>query len=561
MTANEANNQACDANTTPSSPPNNSESQFGNAIKQTFSATKEQMARIWNYWASRWRVNQSKRSVDEAMLQLGEAAFRVGIGDCQLRSQINNLDAQLAQAESDRKPRMKLKDDRIQVIRELAKNTQTQAKPDSPLGEVLKAVERANQEVKEAEHQAVQLRANLFPHDQRERRFVLYGIGTLAGGMLVIVLMTMQNANTLDHPTRGFDKSSYQPSVPYSTATADRFSTTQLAGQFLIDPNEFLGWFSVAGIAAVALMLGTLIKLRDRYLLRLGPDITNDRFGLGLGIGGVLSVVLTLILHASSSAFVGKVQEVTGYSLDPARVDVAKIKTSLSDTGHYSGYAKGVGIALKEASKNKTTLAIIVGVILLLAVGAGHAFLLFPLPFWWSFAAWSAGVGLPEEFCKACAGLLVLYLVFDTKAMSPIQFKRATLAAFAIAGLGFGAVEALKYFGMYTSGNCDLDGYAIRATWCVTLHGAWTLLVGALVMSELPQLPELLATKKAELFLLLVVASIPTVIAHGLYDALCGSGNALPYVVGGVSIYVAWKVIWKFVEDHHDIAVEEPVQS
>ncbi len=35
------------------------------------------------------------------------------------------------------------------------------------------------------------------------------------------------------------------------------------AGQFLIEPSEFLGWFNALGIIAVAVMIFTLFKLAE----------------------------------------------------------------------------------------------------------------------------------------------------------------------------------------------------------------------------------------------------------------------------------------------------------
>ncbi len=123
--------------------------------------------------------------------------------------------------------------------------------------------------------------------------------------------------------------------------------------------------------------------------------------------------------------------------------------------------ARGLG----AVAKNKAGLVAIVICILLLVIGAGYAFTVLKLGFWGSFAAMTAGVALPEELTKAAAGLLVLYMVFDTKPLSEIQFRRAILAAFGIAGLGFGAGEALKYFGVYAHEDAGLFWYGVRAVW------------------------------------------------------------------------------------------------
>jgi len=204
--------------------------------------------------------------------------------------------------------------------------------------------------------------------------------------------------------------------------------------------------------------------------------------------------------------------------------------------------------ALERKSSNLKIVVLVV-VSLALIIGAGYACTLLQLGFWGSFAAMSAGVALPEELTKAAAGLLILYLLFDTKSLSQVQFRRAVLAAFGIAGLGFGAGEALKYFGTYAQQDADIFWYGVRAVWCVTLHGAWTLLVGAMLTSFLSQDPTSLRNKKAATFYMLLLASILTAIAHGLYNTFCMQDSDIAWVVGGLSIFVALASIEGFLEE------------
>jgi RsiW-degrading membrane proteinase PrsW (M82 family) len=143
-------------------------------------------------------------------------------------------------------------------------------------------------------------------------------------------------------------------------------------------------------------------------------------------------------------------------------------------------------------------------------------------------------------------------MVFDTKSLSEVQFRRAVLAAFAIAGLGFGAGEALKYFGTYAKEDAGAFWYGVRAVWCVTLHGAWTLIVGAMLSTSLPQDPKLLENKKADTFFMLLLASVPTAIAHGLYNTCCKQGEILPWIVGGLSLFVAFEVVEAFLEEKQE---------
>lgn len=322
------------------------------------------------------------------------------------------------------------------------------------------------------------------------------------------------------------------------------------AGQFLVEPSAFLGWFNVLGIVAVGVMLFTLFKLRANYLLRLSPSVSPEKFGVGLGVGGALSIVSTLLLTTISLMSFGTVVELTNtdVNIDRARaagIDQNRYAPTRANPALVHGAARGLG----AASKNKAgQVAIVVG-ILLLVVGAGYAFTLLELGFWGSFAAMSAGVALPEELTKAAAGLLVLYMVFDTKSLSEVQFRRAVLAAFGIAGLGFGSGEALKYFGAYAHENADVYWYGVRAVWCVTLHGAWTLIVGAILATSLPQDPKSLENKKADTFFMLLLASVPTAIAHGLYNTCCEHVKVLAWIVGGLSIFVAKVAIEDFLEE------------
>lgn len=69
--------------------------------------------------------------------------------------------------------------------------------------------------------------------------------------------------------------------------------------------------------------------------------------------------------------------------------------------------------------------------------------------------------------------------------------------------------------------------------------GIGLAIVGALLATSLPQDPVALTNKKGDTFFLLLLASIPPAIAHGLYDACCQHNNALLWIVGGVSILIA----------------------
>ena len=337
----------------------------------------------------------------------------------------------------------------------------------------------------------------------------------------------------------------------------------QSAGQFLVPLSAFFDWFNTPGIVAVGVMLFMLFKLRANYLLRLSTDITPEKFNIGLGVGSALSIVSTLLLTTTSLMFLENVVEMTGVGLNPDRAHAAGIDqtrypaTQPSSVGVMA--AKGFGTA---AAKNKYGQAVIVVSVLLLVIGAGYAFTMLNLSFWESFLAMSMGVGLPEELSKAAAGLLVLYMIFDTKSLSEFQFRRAVLAAFGIAGLGFGAGEALKYFGEYAHEGANAFAYGLRAVYCVTLHGAWTLIVGGMLATSLPQDPKLLENKKIDTFYMLLLASIPTAIAHGLYNTLCFQDNILLALSwGGLSIFVAFRVIEAFLKENQEESKPPPLPS
>jgi len=176
---------------------------------------------------------------------------------------------------------------------------------------------------------------------------------------------------------------------------------------------------------------------------------------------------------------------------------------------------------------------------LLLIIGAGYAFAALELSFEYSFGAMSTGVGLPEEIAKAGTGLVLLYILFDTKHLSIIQFRRTVLVAFGIAGLGFGAGEALKYFGNYADQNASPFIYCVRAVWCVSLHGAWTLLVGTMLATSLPLNPSEVKINFADSIGVFLIVCVPIALIHGLYNTLCLRGDDTCWLVGGLSLLFA----------------------
>jgi hypothetical protein len=314
------------------------------------------------------------------------------------------------------------------------------------------------------------------------------------------------------------------------------------AGQFLVDPSAFLGWFSKLGVAGVVLLLITLWLIRARYLLRLTPGLKPGRFALSLSVGCMVGIGLTILLTLSGATFFGLTAELTGAEVDSdgirfVRVDPAQPHLLRSDT------ARIAVAGLESARRNRAAQIVLVLALLLLVVGAGYAFTLLRLSFLGHLAAFSAGVALPEELTKALAGLMILYGVLDTKQMPIPEFRRWVFSAFAIAGLGFGAGEALGYFGAYARNDVTVIWYAVRATWCVVLHGAWTLLVGGLLSERLPQDFRVVQSGWKDGFLVLLVACLPSVLLHGLYDACCLHGEVWPWIIGALSLAIALAIL------------------
>jgi len=260
--------------------------------------------------------------------------------------------------------------------------------------------------------------------------------------------------------------------------------------------------------------------------------------------------VLTLL----SLEFFGTVVRITGAEVDPSIAEVTDVDVRQHDNTRRTGYGQTYFPVLhsleREIERNpKALIFLFIVAVILLVIGAGYAFTALQLGFAADFAAMSAGVALPEELAKAAAGIAILYLLFRTKDMSVSQFRRCVLAAFGIAGLGFGAGEALKYFGAYSCQGAGILTYAVRAVWCVTLHGSWTLIVGAILSFALPNDPRQLEESAERLFYTTLLACIPSVLAHGLYDACCKHGAMLLWTVGGLSILTAVVLVEAFCDE------------
>lgn len=324
------------------------------------------------------------------------------------------------------------------------------------------------------------------------------------------------------------------------------------AGQFLTGPGAVFGFLSGFGIIGLGLGLWTLSTLRSRFAERLVPGMDAADYFQGIAAAAVISVVLTLVLQTVSVLFLGTTARLTNTAVRSM------------DQSDSSGEAvlpgprlplRGLGAGIRRNRRLTGILAgLAVAAVLLLVVGAGYAFTALNLSFLGHLAAFSAGVGLVEEVSKAAAGFVILYgILSGGSGLTPEQFQRRVLAAFGMAGLGFGAGEALFYFGTYADTSSGPGIYAVRAVWCVSLHGAWTLITGELLAKHLPREAAGLEASGGDLTGRVIVSCIPALLLHALYNTCCLHGSGFCWVAGGVSLLTAGAIL----EDHCEVQTPE----
>ena len=315
------------------------------------------------------------------------------------------------------------------------------------------------------------------------------------------------------------------------------------AGQFLSKPGAAITFLSGLGIVGIILTWLTLQTARQKYLARLLPTMTDDVFIKAIGLGAVISLGLTLVLQALSITFFGVAVEV----MEAPANQVSQLpSSSVPRTAAVRGGARavvGLGKGLTKNPKAAGVAAFIAAIVILLfIVGAGYVFSALELSFFSHFIAFSLGVGLVEEFTKAVASVAIFYGVFRQLPVGDAQgHRKRVMAAFGLAGLGFGAGEALHYFGIYNDMGSGIESYALRAVWCVALHCCWTMITGAIIASWLPAVwDNSVGLRKASGVIL--ASCVPSLILHGFYDAACIHGSGLYLVTGIVSIIAAYAV-------------------
>lgn len=363
------------------------------------------------------------------------------------------------------------------------------------------------------------------------------------------------------------------------------------AGQYLLEPTMFLGWFDFWGISSVILMAGMLLLIFQKYLSPLATTCTLPKFIYLLGISGFISVLITLILAASGSALFGWALSITGGTDRNASEQVSKKEQEedkpkptvplQSGSGGIEnarvfvpGYGPRIATANRGSWKDNPKISsnfgkpilrsrlagkaggvIAIGIILLilmLLIGGGYAFLDIDLGFWLNWGTMTLGIGFSEEIAKALIGIFISLYFFDLKKLHEFQFKKVILLCFGLAGLGFGAVEALKYFGSYSEEGAPVFAYFVRAVWCVPLHGSWTLLSGVIFLSRIEDAKksnmafDITACGKIEILFLIIPSVLCSSVIHGLYNTCCFDGNLFAMLVGGVSIAGAYFTILEF---------------
>ncbi len=76
--------------------------------------------------------------------------------------------------------------------------------------------------------------------------------------------------------------------------------------------------------------------------------------------------------------------------------------------------------------------------------------------------------------------------------------------------------------------------------WCVSLHGAWTIISAKLICDTLPQEPSEINPKNAKKLVENLLASvIPPAIIHGLYNTACFQESLIMWPIGIASFIVA----------------------
>jgi len=171
-------------------------------------------------------------------------------------------------------------------------------------------------------------------------------------------------------------------------------------------------------------------------------------------------------------------------------------------------------------------------------VGGGYAFSDVEAPLLAHIASCTAGIGVLEEAAKSAAALMVFALFYRSKGGQP------SLIPFVIAGLAFGAGEAIHYFAAYNLSGSSFIIYIGRAWWCVPLHAAWAIIAGERIMRSFNGIPSFDSFAGSDYWPALRCL-LPSIVLHGVYNAFCLHGIPLSWLVGIGSIIWGGRILAK----------------
>jgi hypothetical protein len=183
----------------------------------------------------------------------------------------------------------------------------------------------------------------------------------------------------------------------------------------------------------------------------------------------------------------------------------------------------------------KQVIGRVIFYVLAYIIGWGYSKSLEPCSFLEHLCSFTLGIGVLEELVKALAGVFFFSVVLKHHDHS----VRRMALGFTLAGLSFGAGEAAFYFQVYSGMDSELSTYLVRATWCVLLHGTWSLLP-VLVLGVCDSMVGLDEQSDAVCSAVLVGSFLPSVLLHGIYDACCLHSEAAMWEVGGLCLVVGF---------------------
>jgi RsiW-degrading membrane proteinase PrsW (M82 family) len=174
--------------------------------------------------------------------------------------------------------------------------------------------------------------------------------------------------------------------------------------------------------------------------------------------------------------------------------------------------------------------------ILAFLVGWGYSRSLQPDSFGEHIFSFTLGTGVLEEAVKAVVGMIIFAVALDEFSRGEKVARRPALA-FILAGLSFGAGEAIFYFQAYSGMDLGPSYYVLRAVWCVLLHASWAFLTAVLLYVCVLRIGDF--SRDLELAAKAFLCILPAALLHGIYDACCMHSATAMWVVGGLCLAVS----------------------